>query len=330
VDKIPATPPRGAIGANPYDSVHDQIAEARRVLSGLGLSEAQGQTLVANSAASLAASGALVQLANPLSSDMDVLRPSLLPGLLDTLRHNLSRNNQNVALFEVGRVFVRSQGQGQQDGSVREERRVAIALTGQRNPLFWTGDDREAKFDLYDLKGLMEEFLDQFGMRGITWSRRAESTQLFLESATVHLGKFVLGELGQLLPGLGKQYDLRDSVLLAELNLDQLLARRNTAKSFKQLPAFPSIRRDIALLVPESVTHEAVVATVKQAKPVNLETVELFDVFRGKNVAAGQKSMAYAFTYRSAERTLQDAEVNTAQAKLVTVLKQQLEASIRE
>jgi phenylalanyl-tRNA synthetase beta chain len=207
---------------------------------------------------------------------------------------------------------------------------VAVALTGQRNPLFWSGDDREAKFDIYDLKGLMEEFLDQFGMRGITWSRRSESTALFLESATVHLGKFVLGELGSLLPALGKQYDLRDTVLLAELNLDQLLARRNTAKSFKQLPAFPSIRRDIAMLVTESVTHEAVLAAVKLAKPVNLETVELFDVFRGGNVAAGQKSMAYAFTYRSAERTLVDADVNTAQAKLVAVLKQQLEASIRE
>ena len=330
VDKIPSTPPRGAIGANSYDSIHDQIAEARRVLSGLGLTEVQGQTLVANGAASLAAADALVPLANPLSSEMDVLRPSLLPGLLDALRHNLSRNNLNLALFEVGRVFVRRHGQGQPDGSVREERRVAIALTGQRNPLFWSGDDREAKFDIYDLKGLMEEFLDQFGMRGITWSRRSESTALFLESATVHLGKFVLGELGSLLPALGKQYDLRDTVLLAELNLDQLLARRNTAKSFKQLPAFPSIRRDIAMLVTESVTHEAVLAAVKLAKPVNLETVELFDVFRGGNVAAGQKSMAYAFTYRSAERTLVDADVNAAQAKLVAVLKQQLEASIRE
>src|SRR6185436_7076090 len=101
-------------------------------------------------------------------------------------------------------------------------------------------------------------------------------------------------------------------------------------KSFKQLPAFPTIRRDIAMLVPESVTHEAVLAAVKQAKPANLETVELFDIFRGKNVAAEQESMAYAFTYRSVEKTLVDADVNSAQAKLVAVLKQQLQASIRE
>jgi phenylalanyl-tRNA synthetase beta chain len=146
----------------------------------------------------------------------------------------------------------------------------------------------------------------------------------------MHLGKFVLGELGQLLPALGKQYDLRDAVLLAEVNLDQLLLRRNTAKSFKQLPAFPSIRRDIAMLVPSPVTHEAVLAAVKQAKPANLEAVELFDIFRGKNVPAGQKSMAYAFTYRSAEKTLMDADVNAAQEKLVAFLKQQLQAVVRE
>ena len=130
-----------------------------------------------------------------------------------------------MALFEVGRVFTR-----RPDGPARaEERRVAIALTGQRNPLFWSGDDREAKFDIYDLKGLLEEFLEQFGLRGVTYARRPDSTALFLESATVHLGKFQLGEFGQLLPPLARQYDLRDAVLLAELNLDLLLARRNPA-----------------------------------------------------------------------------------------------------
>ena len=104
VERVPATPPRGAIGTNPFDAVHDQIAEARRILCGLGLSEAQGQTLI-SSADCRVANGNWVSLANPLSSDMDVLRPSLLPGLLTILRHNVSRKNHDVALFEVGRVF---------------------------------------------------------------------------------------------------------------------------------------------------------------------------------------------------------------------------------
>jgi phenylalanyl-tRNA synthetase beta chain len=324
VEKIPATPPRGAIGANAFDSVHDQIAEARRILSGLGLSEAQGQTLVSKLEVKSAKDEEIVALANPLSSDMDGLRPSLLPGLIHSLRHNLSRKNYDVALFEIGRVFA------QGNGKSREERRVAIALTGGRQPPFWSGEGCDAKFDAHDLKGVLEEFFDQFGLRGMTFNRRSDPSEWFLESAMIQLGKQMLGEFGQLTPTRAKRYDLRDAVWLAELNLDLLLARRNPAKSFKPLPQFPTIRRDVAMLVPEATTHDAVLQVVKQAKPANLEAIELFDVFRGKNVPQGQKSMAYAFTYRSPEKTLTDAEVNAAHEQLVAQFKQNLGATVRE
>ena len=340
VDKIPSTPPRGAIGANAFDAVYDEIAEARRLLAGLGLNEAQGQTLVANAQCHIAGDQ-LVRLANPLSSDMDVLRPSLIPGLLDSLRHNLTRKNYDVALFEIGRVFqqraasvplAKPDANRQPDaGGTLEERRIAIALTGRRAPGFWSGDDRDAKFDLSDLKGLLEEFLEQFGVRGVTYTRRAEPTALLIESATIALGgKLPLGEIGQLSPLLAKRHDLRDAVFVAELNLDQLLARRNAAKAFKPLTQFPSSRRDVAMLVPEATTHDAVLGAVRQAKPQNLETVELFDVFRVKNIPAGQKSVAYAFTYRGTEKTLTDAEVNAAHEKVVGQCKTVLGATLRE
>ncbi len=354
VDKIPATPPRGAIGTNEFDAVHDQIAEARRILSGLGLNEAQGQTLIAKPEVRSQKSEEIVALANPLSSDMDVLRPSLLPGLIHSLRHNVSRKNYDVALYEIGRVFknvaqtspsvpIPSEGvppggaagsrANPQAGNRRyiEERRVAIALTGQRTLPFWSGNERDAKFDAFDLKGLIEEFLEQFGVRGVTYGKGPESSALFLESAIIALGgKLPLGEMGQLSPVLAKKHDLRDAVFLAELSLDQLLARRNSAKAFKPLPQFPAIRRDVAMLVPEATTHDAVLQTVRKAKPANLEGVELFDVFRGKNVPAGQKSLAYAFTYRSPERTLTDAEVNAAHVRIVEAFKAQLKATVRE
>jgi len=335
VDKIPATPPRGAIGADAFDSVHDEISEARRILSGLGLNEAEGQTLV-SSVECRVSSAEVVALANPLSSDMDVLRPSLLPGLIHSLRHNVSHKNYDVALFEIGRVFAQGRDAAlrRPDGAARcpyqEERRVAIALTGQRQPLFWSGGERDAKFDIHDLKGLVEEFFEQFGLRGMTFNRRAESMALFLESALISQGKNPIGELGQLSPVLAKKYDLRDAVFLAELNLDQLLARRNRAKSFKPLPQFPAIRRDVAMIVPEATTHDAVLQVVKNTKPANLETVELFDVFRGKHVPEGQKSLAYAFTYRATDRTLTDAEANAAHTKVVEAFKTQLKAVVRE
>ncbi|HEY6169798.1 MAG TPA: phenylalanine--tRNA ligase subunit beta, partial [Verrucomicrobiae bacterium] len=324
VDKIPSTPPRGAVGSHSFDAAYDQIADVRRLLTGLGLDEAQGQTLVGN-VECRTASSEVVALANPLSADMDVLRPSLLPGLLNILSHNVTRKNYDAALFEIGRVFTNANGQP------KEERRVAIALTGQRAPAFWSGDDRDAKFDAMDLKGLLEDLIGHFGLRGITFGKRAEPTVLFLDSANVTLGgKLPLGELGQLLPPLAKKYDLRDAVFLAELRLDELLARRNPAKSFKPLPQFPASRRDVAMLVPEATTHDAVLGVVKQTKPANLESVELFDVFRGKNVPEGQKSLAYAFTYRAADKTLTDADVNAAHAKVVEALKAQLKATVRE
>ena len=153
VEKIPATPPRGAIGANEFDSVHDQIAEARRILSGLGLYEAQGQTLIVEVRSQKSEVEEIVALANPLSSDMDVLRPSLLPGLIHSLRHNVSRKNYDVALFEIGRVFSERgrprprepkppEQRGQGCPRSIEERRVAIALTGQRAPI--SGAERNA------------------------------------------------------------------------------------------------------------------------------------------------------------------------------------------
>jgi phenylalanyl-tRNA synthetase beta chain len=321
IDNIPSTPPRGAIGSNAFDAVHDQLAEARRILAGLGLHEAQGQTLVSDKSAGV---DSALALSNPLSSDMNVLRPSLLPGLLDSLRHNLARKNEDVALFEIGRVFA------QTDGAPREERRIAVAITGRRSPAFWSGEDRDAKCDVFDLKGLLEEFFEQFGARGVVWSRRAESTGLYLESAEIRLGKLALGDLGQLQPALARRYDLRDAVLLAELNLDVLLRWRNPTRSFKPLPAYPAVRRDIAILVPEAVTHEDVLRVVRQVKPRNLDSVELFDIFRGRNVPAGRKSMAYAFTYRNADRTLTDSEVKAAHDEVVASLGNRLQAVLRE
>jgi phenylalanyl-tRNA synthetase beta chain len=119
-------------------------------------------------------------------------------------------------------------------------------------------------------------------------------------------------------------------VYLAELDLDVLLQRRTTNKSFKALPQFPASERDVAMLVSEAVTHADVLAVVKKTKPANLVSTNLFDVFRGKNVPEGQKSLAYSFTYRNAEKTLKDKEVNTAHDQLVAALTEKLSATIRD
>jgi len=325
VDRVPATPPRGALGSHPADEEFDLLSRIRRLCCGLGLDEAQGQTLVSEAAARLVCEeSALVRLANPLSSDMNTLRPSLLPGLLDSLRHNVTRKNLDVALFEVGRVFRR------ENGNVREERRLALALTGRRHPVFWTGEGRDARFDLSDARGFLDELFEHLGVRGIGFQRRPDLTPLFVESATLQLGRQVLGELGLVSPLVAREYDLRDPVVLAEVNLDFLLSRRSGPRTFRPLPVYPAVRRDVAMVVPESVTHADVLRVVHQARVEHLESVQVFDVFRGGSIPAGSKSLAYAFTYRAPDRTLTDAEVHALHARVVEALRRGLQAVIRE
>lgn len=318
VDQIPATPPRGCLGENGFDAQHDVLGQVRDILIGVGIDEAQGQTLISDESAALV-SGDFLRLEYPLASDMNVLRPSLLPGLLDSLRNNLTRQNQNVRLFEVGRNFA--------VGPV-ETRCVALLLTGARNAPFWRGE--EAKVDMSDLKGVIEELLESLGVYGVEFVRQEEVSSLYLESAELRMGKQVIGSMGQLLPVLGKRYEARDAVYLAEMNLDALIQRRTTNKSFKSLPQFPASERDVAMLVDESVTHRDVLGVVKKTKPANLVNAQLFDVFRGKNVPEGQKSLAYSFTYRNTEKTLKDKEVNSAHDQLIAAFKDQLPATIRD
>lgn len=326
VENVPPAPPRGAVGSHQFDQLHDQLAEARTILCGLGMFEAQGQTLISEKAASRAApSNALVRLSNPLSSEMTALRPSLLPGLLDSLLHNVRHRNESVALFEIGRVFFRAG----QPPRIREARRLGLLLAGHRWPTFWEGADRDAKFDVYDLKGVIEEFLEKYGVRGIVFQPNPNPGPLFHQSAAVVLGKNTIGEFGLLAPAAARELDLRELVVLGELDLDLLITLRTGTRTFEPLPQFPAVRRDLAIVVPDQVSHSDVLRVINSHKPKHLESVELFDVFRGRNIPDGHKSMAYAFTYRAPDRTLTDAEVNQMHEQMSRALQGELKATIR-
>jgi phenylalanyl-tRNA synthetase beta chain len=239
-----------------------------------------------------------LKLQNPLSAEQSALRASLVPGLLLNLRTNVSRHQYDVRLFEIGRVFA-------SDG--KESLHLALVVTGKRNPTAWETGAREAKLDYFDVKGAIEELTEKFGANG-----------------------FVNVEIKQISPSVAKRLDLRDEVSFTELDLNSLLAGARTEKQFSELPKFPAVVRDVALVVAESTTHGDILAAIKKNGNKNLERIDLFDIFHGGTIPTGKKSMAYSLTYRAPERTLTDTEVNDALDQLKRQLERSLSCEIRE
>ncbi len=231
-----------------------------------------------------------LKLQNPLSMDQQALRSSLVPGLLANLRTNVSRHQFDVRLFEIGQVFAR-------DG--QESLHLALAVTGRREPHSWETGLREAKLDYFDLKGVFEE-----------------------------LG--AAAEIRQIPAAQARKLDLRDAVFVAELPLEPLLARGREEQMFRELPKFPAVVRDVALVVDEGVRQGDILAAIEKNRNKFLEKVELFDIYRGSSIPTEKKSMAYSLTFRAPDRTLTDAEVNAAHEQIKRLLQQTLKCEIRE
>jgi phenylalanyl-tRNA synthetase beta chain len=237
-----------------------------------------------------------LQLQNPLNAEQQALRSSLVPGLLANLRTNVSRHQYDVRLFEIGRVFA---------ANGKESLHLALATTGRREPQSWETGVRDAKFDYYDVKGALEE----------------------LEGA---LGVSINAEIKQISVAQAKKLDLRDAVYVAEIELDSFLTTKEGEKTFRELPKFPAVVRDMALVVEEGVQHGDIVVAIAKNPNKFLETVELFDIYRGSSIPTGKKSMAYSLTFRAPDRTLTDAEINGAHEQLKRSLLQTLQCEIRE
>lgn len=237
-----------------------------------------------------------LKLQNPLNAEQRALRTKLEPGLLANLRTNVSRHQYDVKLFEIGRVF---------DAKGRESLHLAVAVTGRRHPDSWETGVREAMLDYYDVKGALEEVGGALGVP-------------------------ITAEIRQIPPILAKKLDLRDAVYLAELELGGPLAAQTRERTFRELPKFPAVVRDMALLVNDTMSHAEVMAAIDAGRNKVLEKVELFDIYTGGSIPTGKKSMAYSLTFRAADKTLTDAEVNGAHEQLKRSLVQTLKCEIRE
>jgi phenylalanyl-tRNA synthetase beta chain len=312
VEKIAGTDRSRFTPASEADRSHDLEAILRQRLVASGLSEARTSKLIPRS--STVATRA-IELRNPLSEDHVALRPSLLPGLVAVLDRNVRAGAERVALFEVGRVFVSPGG--------NEERHLGLLLWGNVSSAPQWRADEKRKLDFVDLKGAIESL----AIPKLSF-RRGAHVDLAL-AAEVLSGNQGIGVAGQLSAKQTSAVDAPGAVFFAELNVEPIRGAAQRTKMFHEIERFPAITRDIAMIVPEKLTHAQIVDVIQSVREPLLESVELFDLFTGE-LGGARKSLAYRLTYRDRSRTLTSEEVTAAHAKIRERLQRELGAELRE
>ncbi|MEI6562229.1 MAG: phenylalanine--tRNA ligase subunit beta [Verrucomicrobiota bacterium] len=327
IQAVPAREQTRFTASSVADKRHDQAMRLRRALAapGLGFHEARSLTLISEKEAASFPVGEVRRVRNPLNEDQVVLRPSLIPGLLVSLTRNLRAGVRDLRLFEVGRIFRATTGE---PGGVdpREERTaLALLLSGAAAPASWR-DAKPRGADFFDLKGA----LAALNLDGVTLEPTAHPALAL--AVELRRGATVVGLAGQLTPARARELDATAPVLVAEIDLDLFDAAPAMGR-FVELPKFPAVTRDIALVAPAEVAHGRIEAVLRGANEPLLVEVELFDVFTdptGQRIPVDQKSVAYALTYRSSGRTLTAEEVAEAHQRLKERLKAELPVSFRE
>lgn len=291
----------------------------RRVLTGAGVSEAVTFGFIeSNSAAAYVSADAvatIVPVANPLSAKFDVLRPSLLPGLVDVVARNRRHGRRDVAVFEIGARFTTTDG---------ETRGVAVALTGAAQPEHWSGGAHEV--DAFDAKGLVEALGDALLL---TVRLEADNTLPYLvpgQSARVLHADQLLGVVGVLAPALADRAGAprQDRIVVAELNLDRISQQPVTTKdSVRPLARYPFVVRDLSIVVADALPASTIHDTILEAgrdQTVPLTAIMFFDRYQGKGVPDGSVSVSVRLTFQSADRTLTDSEVQHAFDHILSAL----------
>lgn len=316
-DKLPTTTLADALPVQRTNPVLMLEQRAREVLVGAGLAETITYSLTSPEAAARVAPAALaadyVRLRNPITADRTVMRRSLLPTLLDALAQNL-REMPRVQLFEIGRAYLPVAGQVLPD----EPRRVAIAMAGPRGLRGWQSADAEG-VDFFDIKGVVEALMVRLNIPGVRYGALTDDERFQPGRAAQLLAAdgTVLGVLGELHPVARERLAIvAPRVALAELELGELIARAQPA-GYQTISRFSAITRDLALVVREDTSAERVAAALRKYGGPTLDTVQLFDVYRGAPLEPGTRSLAYALAFRVADRALSDEEVTKTVAKIV-------------
>jgi phenylalanyl-tRNA synthetase beta chain len=306
----------------------------RDLLAGLGLQEIvtyrmtspedQTRLLPPDDSPRPAWAGSFVHIANPIASDRNVLRRSLLANVLDIVERN-ARLRERIALFEIGPVFIPDPAKA----LPQELPRLAVALSGPRALPTWQKAEAQM-MDFYDLKGILSALFDALHIPGLSFEPGDEPTYHPGKCARILIADQLLGLMGELHPLVKANYDFGPApVLAAELDLDLLLKSLSDRYPIQSVPEFPPVLEDLALVVDEALPAERVAELIRQTGGKTVTSVRLFDVYRSDQIGAGKKSLAYSLTYQVEDRTLTDEDVARIRQRIIRRLEQELGAKLR-
>ena len=269
-----------------------------------------------------------LKIANPLAYEKAFLRHSVLASLLDTAERN-ARRSSRLALFEIGPVFLHSEDPS---GLPDESNRLCLLLAGQRSLKGWQNADTTS-MDFFDLKGILEALLAGLHIQTVRFEPGSHPSFHPGKCAVVKVGEQQIGVFGEIHPAVRAHYDwgepFKYPIFAADFDADKLISLIPDQFSTRDVPSFPSVVEDLAIVLDETIPAAQVEALIRQVGGRLLTTVELFDVFRGDQLGSGKKSLAYRLTYQAADRTLTDQEVSQVRHRILKRLEQELAAKLR-
>ncbi|GCD12016.1 phenylalanine--tRNA ligase subunit beta [Clostridium tagluense] len=255
----------------------------------------------------------VVTIKNPLGEDYSIMRTTTIASMMECLGRNYSRNNEEARLFEIGKVYIPNED----SDKLPEERNIlTIGMYGN--------------VDYLDLKGVVENVIDSLGLKNISFKRESENPTYHPgKTSNLYIKRELVGVVGEIHPSVSENYEVEQRCYIAELNLDILYKYADLNKKYNALPKFPAVTRDIALIVDEEVLVQDIEDIIVKQGGNILESTKLFDVYKGKQIAEGKKSIAYAIIYRRVDKTLTDEEVNKVHEKILRTLEHKLGAQLR-
>ncbi len=331
-DRIPSRTPqldmaRG--GQAPIEDVKDSI---RDTLVGLGLDEVLSYTFVNAQVfdnLSLPADDPrrkAIQIINPISEDFRTMRTTMVPSMLNTVAYNQARQGERVAIFEVGRVFIPKELPLTE---FPEERQVlAIALSGKRHSLIW--NESRDTFDFFDIKGCLEAILDKLQIRDIDYKPCTEPFMHPGKSCTILYKGEAIGFMGAVHPTAQERFGLNEETYVLELAIKPFVEAEERVPQYEHIPQFPSMSRDIAVVVNKDVPAAALEEDIRVQCGSLLKDLRLFDVYTGLQVKHGCKSVAFNLTFQDLKRTLQDKEVDDIIKQVVAHVQERFGGSLRD